>query len=150
MSNQMRKFMWYIILRDLWHKYNCFSVTDARKINSILLISIIPSAMLCYLIMYYLLPAKAVEAQWYTYFITKAAQMMAFSFISYSYFKDSRDAGMATAVMVYCGINFISDVFGFHHKMFWFNAMAYLFFAAMSLYIIRDIWHRCKKDEDDR
>lgn len=150
MSNQTRKFIWYFILRNLWHKYNCFSVTNARKINTFLLYSMLPSAMLCYFIMYWVLPPQAIDAQWYTLFITKAAQMLAFSYIAYSYFKDSRDAGMATAVMVYCGINFTSELLGFHHKLFWFNAIAYLFFAAMSLFIIRDIWHRCKKDEDER
>lgn len=144
----MRRFMWFFILRDLWHKYNCFSVTNARRINTFLIYSMIPSAILCYLIMYWILPAKAVDEQWYTLFVERAAREVAFSFIAYSYFKDSRDAGMATAVMVFCGINFMSELFGFHHKMFWFNAMAYLFFGAMSLFIIRDIWQRCKKDED--
>ena len=145
----MAKFIWNMTKKQLWHKYNCFSVTDARKINSILIRLIIPSAMLCYVIMYVILPAKATDEQWYTLFVTKAAQSVIFSVISYSYFKDSRDAGMATAVMVYAGINFFAEVLGFSQKMFWFDAMAKLFFVGMAYYILRDIWNRCKKDEGD-
>lgn len=135
-------------IRLIWHKYNCFSVTNARKTNDFLLWSIIPTGMLCYGLMYYWLPAKATDEQWFTLFITKAFHLFALAFISYTYFKGSRNAGMSTAVLIYCGINFVSEVFGFSHKLFWFNTVAQLFFLAMAYFIIRDIWYRTKKDND--
>lgn len=128
----------------LWHKFNCFSVTDARKINDVLLWSILPSAIICYAIMYFILPAEAIDEQWMTLFITKAAQLLFLSIISYHQFKGTRNAGMATAVMVYCGINFVSEILGFNHKMFWFNAMSMLFFAGLGYFILKDAYKRCK------
>lgn len=142
------KFIWRMTLKLIWHKYNCFGLRDARKINDFLIWSIIPTGALCYCLMYFWLPAKAIDEQWFTLFVTKAFHLLALAFISYHYFKGTRNAGMSTAVLVYCGINFASEVFGFTHKLFWFNTVAQLFFLAMAFFIIRDVWYRTKKDND--
>lgn len=138
------KFIWQMTSQLLWHKFNCFSLKDARKINDFLLWSILPTAMICYAIMYWILPAKATDAQWFTLFITKAVQFLFLSVISYYYFKGSRNAGIATAVMIYAGVNFMAELFGFSSKMFWVHTMALLFFLSVGTFMLLDIRNRCK------
>lgn len=138
------RFIFSFIFHRMWFRFNCFSLFKAKTVNSLLLWAMFGSFFGSYWIMYYYLDADNIMGQWYTYFVSQSFQMCAMSITVYYFFKGTRNAGIATAWMINCGINFIAQVLGLHKQIFWFDAFTKLFILGLAFYVIYDIYQRSR------
>ncbi len=97
-------------MKKFWFRYYCFSLFKSDRINRILLWVLIPMSLLLF---YYskfqvlstALPYKEALAQlqsyqWYIYFNSKEFYILFLSIIVWNNYKHTRDAAIATAVLV--------------------------------------------------
>lgn len=140
------QFWWTFLTKSFLHKFNCFSLFNAPRINALMLWMITSSLFVTYFIMYVVLPEKAIESQWRTFLIDNGLSLFGSSVIVFYAFKDSRNAGIATFWMIHCAIMFIAAILGFHMQIFWFNTMVKLFLLGFAYYIITDIYKRSKSN----
>jgi hypothetical protein len=145
MSFTPTRFFYSVMFHHMWFKFNCFSLFSAKRVNGFLLWAMFISLFAAYWLMYFYLPADDLANQWYTLFISNAFQAVAMSVIVWFYFKGTRNAGIATAWMVHCGIDFISQLLDLHKQIFWFDAFSKLFLLGLAFYVIYDIYQRSKK-----
>lgn len=140
------QFWWTFLTKSLLHKFNCFSLFKAPKINSFILWTLTSALFVTYFIMYVFLPPDLIDSQWRTFLIDNGLNLFGTSVIVFYTFKDSRNAGLATFWMIHCAIMFFAAIFGFHMQIFWFNAMIKLFMLGLAYYIIADIYKRSKSN----
>jgi hypothetical protein len=142
-----RLFIFSMMWHHLWFRFNCFGLFKAKKINDFLLWMMFGSLFATYGIMYLLLSDNDVDRQWYWYFVSNSFQMACMSWIVLTYFRGTRNEGIATAWMINCGIDFVAQVMDLHQKIFWFSAFTKLFLAGLGFYAIYHYMKRAKKDE---
>lgn len=136
------------MMQHLLHRFNCFSLFKAKKINAFLLWTMVGSLFVTYFIMYIYLPGEDEAGQWRVFFINNGLDLFAQSVIIFYGFKDTRNAGLATFWMVHCGILFFAAICGFNTQIFWFDIITKLFMLSLGAYIIMDIRGRSKNDQD--
>lgn len=134
------------IWKDMFHKFNCFSLYKAPKINSFLLWLMVASYISTYFIMYILLPAKDTDNQWRAFLIDNGLNLFSSSIIVLLAVKDTRNAGLATAWMINCGILFTAAIMGFSMQLFWYKVFSHLFMLGLGYYVIHDIYRRAKDE----
>lgn len=128
--------------KDLWYKFNCFGLRNARLVNDFLLWVMFLSIFFTYAIMYIILPANDADAQWYWYFVSVSFQKALMSLIVVAYFKGTRNDGIATAWLVVCGVDFAAQILGLHEQIFWFSTFMKIFLCGLAYYAIKDIRDR--------
>lgn len=133
-------------LKRLQFSYFCFGLKKADLLNVVLLWSIIPIGILCYTIMYYLLPAAATDEQWYTLFVSNASQSFLLSVIVFFGFRDTRHFGIATSVMVYMIYKLIMETFDLSRKLYYVDTMWKLLVAGLLFFSLFDYYKRCKRE----
>ncbi len=137
-----------IIIQKFWYRYNCFSLKKAPAINIVLLYMILPIAIVTYYLMYKWLPASNVTGQWYTLFVSKAIQSLIMSIIVYSSFKNTRHAGMSTAVILYFIFKLLEEVFGLSQKTPWIDTIFKLLILGLAFYSIKYYFDESKKTKN--
>ena len=122
-----------LALKRFWFKYYCFSLFKANKINRILLWTLLPFSLLSY----YYSDMQSDEAyQWYIYFCKKEFFTLALAVIIYNQFKGTRDATIATSVLLACIYNTIAELFGFHDKYAYIDVVWVVFMYALIIHSI--------------
>lgn len=87
-------------LKKFWYRYYCFSLFKSDRINKVLLWTL----ALISLAIFYFSKFQSLEAlqssQWYAYFTSKEFYILFLSIIVWNNYKHTRDAAVATAVLV--------------------------------------------------
>lgn len=142
MSRAKLLFFWTFMMQNWLHKFNCFSLFRAKKINSFLLWTMMGSLFATWFIMYVLLEPTDEAGQWKTFFINNGLALFGSSVIVFCYFKDTRNAGIATAWMLHSGILFFAAMFGFHMQIFWYKIIYNLALGGIVFYIGKNLYDR--------
>jgi hypothetical protein len=132
------KFISELFCRVVWHRYHCYSLFKADTINKILLWSLLPFTLLAY---YYSDMQTDFNYQWYIYFVKKEFFTLFLAIIVYNHYKKSRDAGIATAVMIACIYNTFQEMLGLSNKyeyidIIWITLMYVLILHSLYRYFI--------------
>lgn len=102
-----------IALKKFWFKYYCFSLFKADRVNRIILYLLLPLSLAAY---YYSDMQTDINLQWYIYFNKKEFFILGLAIIVYNHYKHSRDAAIATGVLVACIYNTIQELMGLKDK----------------------------------
>jgi len=100
-------------MKKFWFKYYCFSLFKADRINRILLYLLLPFSLAAY---YYSDMQSDAAYQWYIYFNKKEFFILGLAVIVYNHYKHTRDAAIATGVLVACIYNTIQEMLGITDK----------------------------------
>ena len=97
-------------MKRFWFRYYCFSIFKSEKINRVLLWSLIPMSIAFFYYSSYqelstTLPhdealKELLSYQWYIYFNSKEFTILFLSIIVWSVYRNTRDAAIATVVLV--------------------------------------------------
>lgn len=131
-------------MKLFWYRYKCFSLGKAKSINAILLWLILPIAIITWFLMYVVIDAKDIEKQWYIYFILNSFQALFLAVITYISFKNTRHAGMSTAVLVYFIFKMLENAFNLSKKTPYIDTIWILLMSGLAFYIIYDYFKRAK------
>lgn len=126
---------WKVIERKLIAAFENFSMKKAPTINVILIWGIMPVLMLTYWLMYYCL--KSEHDQWYAYFVSRQAEIFVLSWISYIGFKDTKHAGIATAIMILSGFELVAEICDINTKGSIFDIAWKLVISVLLFYALR-------------
>ncbi len=107
------RFIANIALKKFWFKYYCFSLFKADRVNRIILYLLLPMSLAAY---YYSDMQTDAALQWYIYFNKKEFFILGLAIIVYNHYKHSRDAAIATGVLVACIYNTIQELMGLKDK----------------------------------
>jgi len=102
-----------LAMKKFWYRYYCYSLFKADNVNRMLLMLLLPFSLAAY---YYSDMQTDVNFQWYIYFNKKEFFTLALAIIIYNHFKKTRDAAIATGVLIACIYNTIQEMFGLANK----------------------------------
>ena len=83
-----------IAVKKFWYRYYCFSLFKSDRINKVLLWVLIPISLFIFYC------SKFHSYEWYAYFTSKEFYILFLSIIIWNNYKHTRDAAVATAVLV--------------------------------------------------
>lgn len=138
-------FITEMAFKKFWYRYYCFSLFKADRINRVLLYLLLPFSLAAY---YYSDMQTSTEYQWYIYFNKKEFFILGLAIIIYNHYKHTRDAAIATGVLIACIYNTIQEMMGLQDKyayieVVWVIMMYGLIIHSLYKYISNARKNRC-------
>lgn len=99
--------------KKFWYRYYCFSLFKSGNINRTLMWILLPFSLIAY---YYQLSQSSVDYQWYIYFTSKEFYILLLSLIIWNNYRHTRDAAIATAVLIKSLYDTFSQLLGLSDK----------------------------------
>lgn len=136
-------FITNIAMKQFWFKYYCFSLFKADTVNRILLWLLLPFSLLAF---YYSDMQTDPNYQWYIYFNKKEFFTLGLAVIIYNHFKHTRDAAIATGVLIACIYNTFQEMLGLQNKYAYIDVIWVIMMYGLILHSIYKYFINARKN----